>query len=173
MPLVPSAKVSGVVKERVTSVERPGKEPEGCEFDARLLGREKSRSKDRPLLLRSDSSKNYRRGPMVPPEEGKARQEWLCYRDAGMAKHRDTSRQEAGAKPAALGNYSSRLCLPARIAEWWAIRAEERAQTEVCATAEESRRSARTPPRATELLAAERLARGCDVGRGVGQSCFA
>jgi hypothetical protein len=51
-------------------------------------------------------------------------QDWLCYRDAGMAQHRDTSRQEAGAKPEALGNYSSRLCLPARIAEWWAIRAE-------------------------------------------------
>ena len=59
-------KDSGVVKVRVTSVERPGDESGRVRVRCSLALRKKSRSKDRPLQLRGNSSKKYRRGPMVP-----------------------------------------------------------------------------------------------------------
>jgi hypothetical protein len=59
---------------------------EGREFDSRLPGREKSRSKDRPLQLRGNSSDKNWRGPMVPTGRGKSTARIGCATEISTAR---------------------------------------------------------------------------------------
>lgn len=97
-------KDSGVVKVRVTSVERPGDESGRSRVRCSLASGRRNRSKDRPLQLgaiaqetnttRADGS--HRKRKEHSRFEAHREQEWLCYWEAGMVKSRDTSRQERG-----------------------------------------------------------------------------
>jgi hypothetical protein len=161
VPLIPSAKNSGVVKARVTSTkERPGEEP----------GMLRLRN---PPVPRGAEAQTNHAGRWFPPEKIRAQPEVLCYRDAGMARRRVTSSvTRCGAEapqlcstippgedwwdragPSGLGlnkprPYTGPQNLPARIADRRRFAPWQRAQTEVCATEEE-------------------------VGRGVGRGYFA
>jgi len=122
----------------------------GREFDSRLLGREKSRSKDRPLQLRGNSSDKKQARADGSHRKRKEHsqdwlchrdqhsQEWLCYRDAGMARRRVTSsvKRCGAAAPQLCSIIPPGLVCRRESLIGGRFAPRQRAQTEVCATAE-------------------------------------